>query len=71
MTRDMEEAEVLTIFFALVFTSKTSLQESQVSVIRKKVWSMEDVPLVEKGRSGNTSAKWTYISKWDAPTSTK
>lgn len=35
-TKGIEEAEVLAVFFTLVFTAKTGLQESQ------KVWNKED-----------------------------
>ncbi|KAK4807033.1 hypothetical protein QYF61_000362 [Mycteria americana] len=48
VTQDMEKAEVLNAAFASVFTSKTSLQESQAPEARGKVWSKEDVPLVEE-----------------------
>lgn len=37
-------------FFASVFTSKTSLRESQVPETRKKNWSKEDLPLVEENQ---------------------
>lgn len=39
VTQDMEKAEVMKAFFAPVFTSKTSFQESQAPEIRDKIWS--------------------------------
>jgi len=47
-TQNMEEAEVLNAAFASVFTSKTSLQESQVPETREKSWSEEEVPSLEE-----------------------
>jgi len=44
----MEKFEVLNILFASVFTSKISLQETQVPETKGKVCSKEDVPLVEE-----------------------
>lgn len=41
VTNGIEKAKVLDAFFALVFTHKTSLQESQVPKTRGRVWSKE------------------------------
>lgn len=38
----------MSAFFNSVFTSKTGLQKSHVPETRKKVWSKEDVCLVEE-----------------------
>lgn len=43
VTQDMEKAA-----FALVFTSKINLQESQVPKTRGKAWNKEDATLVEE-----------------------
>lgn len=47
VTNGMEETEVFRVFFASVFSGKTSLQEAPET--QRKVWSREDLPLVEKG----------------------
>lgn len=44
MTENMEKAEVLKVFFILVFTSKTGLQESQVPETSVKVKSKDNLP---------------------------
>lgn len=49
-TKRIEKAEVLNAFFASVFTSKASLQEFQAPEIRWKIWSKEDLPLMEEDR---------------------
>jgi len=48
VTQDIKKAEVLNAFFTSDFSSKTSLQESQVLETREKVWSKEGIPLVEE-----------------------
>ena len=48
MTKDAKKAELLSAFFALVFTGKTDLPESQVPEAREKVWSKEDLPSMEE-----------------------
>lgn len=48
MTKDMEKAEVLRVFFALVSTDKISLWELQAPVTSGKGQSKEDQPLVGK-----------------------
>lgn len=45
VTKDMEKAVILDVFFASVFTTKTGLQESQAPATRGKVWSEEDLYL--------------------------
>ncbi|KAJ7412894.1 rna-directed dna polymerase from mobile element jockey-like [Pitangus sulphuratus] len=47
-TWSMEKVEVLNAFFASVFTSNTSLQESQDLKTRRKDWIKEQVPLVKE-----------------------
>lgn len=42
------KAEIFSAFFALVFTGKSYLQESQVPVIGRIIWSREDLPLVKE-----------------------
>lgn len=54
MTKDMEKATVLNAAFALVFTCKTCLRESQVPEITRKVWNAEDLSLVEEDHIRNT-----------------
>lgn len=44
MTNDLEKAEVLSAFFASIFTRKTVLRESQAPETRGKVWDKEDSP---------------------------
>lgn len=57
VTQDM--AEVLKTFFAIVFTIKSSLQESQVPETSRIIWSKEDIPLVEEDQVK------VYLSKLD------
>ncbi|GAB0183275.1 hypothetical protein GRJ2_000792800 [Grus japonensis] len=47
LIQDMEKVEVLNATFTSVFTSKSGLQKSQVPETKGKVWSKDDVPLVE------------------------
>lgn len=47
-TQNREHAEVLNVFFSSVFTSQTNLQESQIPKTTSKVWSKEDVVLMEE-----------------------
>ena len=44
VTKDRGKVKVLNAFFALVFTGKSSLQESQAPEAYGKVWSKEDLP---------------------------
>ena len=44
----MEKAEVLDAFFALVCIGKICLLESQAAETSGKIWSNEDLALVEK-----------------------
>ncbi|GAB0193858.1 mitochondrial enolase superfamily member 1 [Grus japonensis] len=48
VTQNMEKAEVLHAAFASICTSKTSFPESQVPETSGRVWSKEDIPLVEE-----------------------
>jgi len=50
MTLDMEKFDVLNAACAAVCTSETVLQKSNDLDIRGKVWSKEDVLLVEKAQ---------------------
>jgi len=49
----MEKTEVLNAAFALVFTRKTYLQESQVPEVPRKVWNEEDLSLVGEDQVRN------------------
>ena len=62
VTQDIEKAKVVSDVFVSVFTSKTSLQESQIPDTRGKGWSEEDVPLLEEDPVGE------YLSKLDIHT---
>ena len=46
--QDVEKVEVVNASFALVFTSKTKLQESQAPEIRGRVWSKDGISLVKE-----------------------
>jgi len=48
------EVKVLNTFFASVFTSKISLQESCILESRGEIYSMEEVCLVVRIKSENT-----------------
>lgn len=48
MAQHMEKAEVLNVFFLLVFMSKTGHKKSNLPETRGKVQRMEDLPLVEE-----------------------
>lgn len=41
------KAEVLNAFFVSFITAKTGLQEAQATETKGKVWSKEDIPVVE------------------------
>lgn len=47
-TEAAEKAEMLNIFFALVFTAKVRPQELVTQETRDKAWRKEEFPLVEK-----------------------
>lgn len=61
MTRDMKKAEILNTLFALVFTGKFCLQESQAPVTTGKGWSTKDLLFLEKDQV-KEDAEWTQIS---------
>lgn len=63
VTQDVENTEVLNVFFTSVFTSRTDLQESEVSENKAKGWS-KVYPWWKRIRSGNIYANWTYVSPW-------
>lgn len=51
MKENMEKAEVLDVFFALVFIGRICLLESQALETSGKVWSNEDLVSVEKDQA--------------------
>lgn len=55
--KDRKNSEVLSDFFALVFTGKICLQESRVTKTSGKVWSKKNVPLVEEDQYLNKLEK--------------
>lgn len=48
MIKDAKKAELLSALFALVFTDKTDLPESEVPEAREKIWSKEPLPIMEE-----------------------
>ena len=46
--KDTQKVELLSTFFARVFTAKASPQESQTLEARDELWSKEDFPSVEE-----------------------
>lgn len=48
VTKNIVQAEIFSAFFALVFTGKSYLQESQVPVIGRIIWSREDLPSLKE-----------------------
>ncbi|GAB0204443.1 mitochondrial enolase superfamily member 1 [Grus japonensis] len=52
--QDMEKSEVLNVVFALAFTSKTGLQESQAPETRGKSGARKMYPWWKRIRSSNT-----------------
>lgn len=64
MRKNTGKAEVLEAFFALIFTGKICLQESQSPETTGKAWSKEDLSLVEEAQvRGHLNC--TYASRWD------
>lgn len=47
MTKDVEKTDVLNAIFALVFTGKTGTAQSEALEMNGKIWSKEDLSLVE------------------------
>lgn len=47
MTKDTEKAELSHTLFVSVFTSKAEVKKSQVPETHEKVWSNENLPMVE------------------------
>jgi len=72
LTKGGEMTEVLTAAFTMAFAGKTCLQQSQAPEIHGKVWSKEDLPLVEEDQimehfyAGHTQVRGTW---WDTLTS--
>lgn len=50
VTKDIEKAELLNAFLALVFTAKACPQESQNLDTREEFWRKEDLPLIEENQ---------------------
>lgn len=48
VTRDKKKSKIINVFSALVLTGKICLQESQASDNSGKVWTYDDLPLVEE-----------------------
>lgn len=50
VTKDTGKVKVFNAFFTSILTSKTGLQDSQVSETSEKVWSKENSPPVEENQ---------------------
>lgn len=64
-TWNRENAEVLNVFSASVFTSQTNLQESQMPKTTRKVWNKEDVVLVEEDQIREYLSKLELKKSWE------
>lgn len=62
VTQDTEEVEVPNASFAIVFTGKTGLLPLQAPQSREKVWSSEDIPLLEEDYSAEYLCELEYLN---------
>lgn len=62
MTKDKKKAKIFNALSALVLIGKICLQESQVSDTSGKVWTYQDLPLVEEDQV-KEYLNWVYTIK--------
>ncbi|KAK4832432.1 hypothetical protein QYF61_023156, partial [Mycteria americana] len=64
MTKDTEEPEVLSAFFATVFICETDFQKYQVPETRGKVWSKDYLPSMEEDQETGLQYKKFMAYPW-------